>query len=79
MNYMLIISISTYPSRRKATQVHSLRKGVQSKLKFDYSFTEAHGVQAIRLRVMPQGISAEGGPATAQGDATHGRAGDAEQ
>lgn len=59
--------------------MHSVWKSVQSELKFDYSFTEAHGLQAFRLRVVPQGIPAEGGPATAQGDATHGRAGDAEQ
>lgn len=64
--------------RREAAQVYSVRKGVQSELEPDYTLAEAYGVQALCLRAVPQGIPTESGLATAQGDAAHGRARDAE-
>lgn len=47
----------------------SVRKGVQPELELDNALEEAHRIQAVRMRAVPQGVPAEGRPAETQGDA----------
>uniref|UniRef100_A0A8D8DNY6 (northern house mosquito) hypothetical protein n=1 Tax=Culex pipiens TaxID=7175 RepID=A0A8D8DNY6_CULPI len=51
-----------------------LREGVQPELEPDNTLAQAHRLQALPVRAVPQGVPAEGGPAPPQGDPAHGAA-----
>ena len=49
----------------------SLRQSFQPKFKFNHPFSQAHRIQTLQLRIVPQSFPAKGRPQEAQRDAAH--------